>query len=1077
MASKSYRKFMATGLSAAVVASVVAPVASAAYDDVKPGAWYEEAINYVTEAGYMQGTGKGFEPGKNMTRAEAAQLFTNILGLETEGLEANFSDVQKGAWYYEEVAAVNEYGVMKGSGSKFEPKGTLTRGQMAAIIVRAYGFEGHEGRDHSFTDIEGNMFETEIAILADLGIVDGMGDGKFNPGAPVTRAQMAAFIMKTEVGDEIGLPVVTAVEAVDTKTVEVTVEGAWTQEQVDALVEAGYELTVEGKESHTVGKVTVKAAEATASEDTTTLVLSEIAPELVAGEELSLAVNGEKVEGSDFKIEVPATPEVTSVSAINSKTLKVEFNKAVDKDKATVEVKKGSVTASVSKVTFAEDMKSATVELGSKLTKGTYTVNVKGLADTALTGSVDVEDEKVTGIEILSDVAPLYDGADLDTVKDDASVAYKVVNQYGEDITRFTSISATASKGTASVDSVNGKITIDSGTGALEKDDKVTLTLIHASTAVTSVKTITVSSESKVAEVSLGEIYNKDGKLLNEDTDLATDRFYIPVTATNQYGQAVTNLTQLASDLIINETNNTIVDVANSFTEITIDGKKVPALQVNAPGAGIKVGETTLTLISNTTGKNASAKITVSEAVRADVVNMSQPEWVVVDEDALIPVQVTDKQGNLVTDLKTLNSTAKGVKVTVGNANLTESIVLKDGATYVKVPAANLTSEGAIAVVAVSSSNKVNTLTLNVRAKAVPTVITGLKSDFSKTVAASDTKDIGVGNLVIEDQYGRTMSAAKVNAWLDAHADNKIVITEDEAVTSAVSISDTAGDNDIAASGETVTVTAGAANGSEKLTFVLETTAGAVQGSSSEAALRVTDGTEYKSYEVKTIGTVYDEAGASKTDNVAYDKEVVVYGVLNDGSKVKLTSGYTVTSTNTTVATDVADSVIDQTVALTYGTDLTEKVVPVTVTINATGEQFTQDVTFSKVAPKVASVKVIDGTDVDADAEAVIEHDISAGGDFTIADLQTVAGYNLVVTDQYGVSTLTTAGAVAFADTTTVAAPTLTITPVEGEITITSNGLAGATVAAADLADKEAFNVVVKYTGGATATFKVVAKP
>jgi S-layer homology domain len=332
MASKSYRKFMATGLSAAVVATVVAPVAGAAsYTDVKDTHWAKEAIDYVSEVGYMQGNGKGFAPDENMTRAEAAQLFTNIFGIADESLTEDFSDVSEKDWFHDAVAAVLEHEIMNGMGNgKFAPESNLTRGQLAAIVVRAYGFEVEES-EHSFSDIEGHMFEEEISILASLGLVNGVGGDKFAPDANVTRAQMAQIIYNID-NPGFVFPEVTAVKAVDTKTVEVTVDGAWTQEDVDALVEAGYELTVEGKSSHKVGKVTVKAADASASEDTTTLVLSEISPELVAGEALSLAVDGEKIPGSEFKYEAPATPEVTSVSAINGTQVVVKFNHKVDGD-------------------------------------------------------------------------------------------------------------------------------------------------------------------------------------------------------------------------------------------------------------------------------------------------------------------------------------------------------------------------------------------------------------------------------------------------------------------------------------------------------------------------------------------------------------------------------------------------------------------------------------------------------------------------------------------------------------------------------------------------------------------------
>jgi trimeric autotransporter adhesin len=419
MASKSYRKFMATGLSAAVVASVVAPVAGAAsFDDVKPGSWYEGAVNYVTENGYMNGTDKGFEPMKPLTRAEAAGIFANRFDLYDTNLEADFSDVKDGAWYHNAVAAVSENGIMGSTGNEmFSPDRKITRGEMAALIVRAYGFEVEGEVEHTFTDIEGNMFENDIATLVAWGITNGKTDELFAPGDTVSRAEMAAFIQKADEAEApIPGPVVESVKAIDATSVEVTLEGTYTQEEVDALIAAGYELTVvAGDDVHEVGKVTVKAAEAAASADTTTLVLSEISPELPAGVELSLAVNGEVVEGTEFEYEAPATPEVTSVSAINLKEVVVKFNTELDKDSVTKDKFKldGLALAANDTVELNEDGKSVTITLDTEfVNQTTFEVTVSGvknLQGTALaetTVSATAFDTTVPTVLSTSQVGP-----------------------------------------------------------------------------------------------------------------------------------------------------------------------------------------------------------------------------------------------------------------------------------------------------------------------------------------------------------------------------------------------------------------------------------------------------------------------------------------------------------------------------------------------------------------------------------------------------------------------------------------------------------------------------------------------
>ncbi|MBA2877183.1 hypothetical protein HNR63_000210 [Anoxybacillus kamchatkensis] len=754
--------------------------------------------------------------------------------------------------------------------------------------------------------------------------------------------------------------------------------------------------------------------------------------------------------------------------AITSKSLKVTFSKPVDDTKAVFAVTKDGIKGNISKVTFAEDKKSATIELSTKLTKGEYTVQVTGLTQAPLTGSVSVEDEKVASIQILSENAPLLD-ADGDGSKDDVTVGYKVLNQYGEDITKTTVL--TSNLGSAA-DITNGKVTI---TGNYKVGDKIPLTLINVENAVSATAVLTVSSEARVADIAITGLYNKDGKALNEDTDLSADAFYLLVDAKDQYGNAVTSTAQLNNDIIINETNNTVADVAATFTTVDVNGVTKTALKVNAPGSGIKAGTNTVTLISNTTGKNASFTVNVAESTRADVVTLSQPSLVVAGEDAYVPVSVTDKNGAAITDVKTLNNAVKGVKVTVGSKVLTNPFVVKDGVLSIKVPKTELTTDGYVSLVALSSTNKVATLTLNVKKAAVPTVIRGLSSDFGTTIKVGNSTNLGVDSFVIEDQYGRVMSSDAVKAWIAAGG--KIIVSEDEN-SPVVAISNNPGDNDIAGASETVTVTAGSANGTEKLSAVLNDGTKNLTNSTKEFTLRVTDGTEYKSYTVDTIGTVYDEVAASKTDADAYDKTIKVYGVLADGSKVLLTNGtdYNVTSTNSGINTDVADGVIDLTSALTYDTNATTTVIPVKVTINATGQEFTQDVTFSKVAPKVASVALVDDNKTTANTVTSIK--VAAGSNFDISTLTAGAGkYNLLVTDQYGVKKVAAAGgAIAFDDTTAVAAPTLTIVPVSGSVTITGNGTASASVTGSSINAGDAFDVKVTYAGGATTTIRVTAE-
>ena len=76
----------------------------------------------------------------------------------------------------------------------FCPEEAVTRGQMAAFLVRALGLEA---ASNGFVDDEGSVFEADIGALAGAGVTKGCNPPRndwFCPDDPVTRGQMAAFL-------------------------------------------------------------------------------------------------------------------------------------------------------------------------------------------------------------------------------------------------------------------------------------------------------------------------------------------------------------------------------------------------------------------------------------------------------------------------------------------------------------------------------------------------------------------------------------------------------------------------------------------------------------------------------------------------------------------------------------------------------------------------------------------------------------------------------------------------------------------------------------------------------------------
>ena len=115
----------------------VDPTPEATFTDVSETAWYKNSVDYTVEHGLMNGTGSNtFEPESTMTRAMLVTVLWRYANAPKPGANP-FTDVPNGKWYTDAVAWAAENGVVNGVGDgKFEPDGSVTREQMATILYR-----------------------------------------------------------------------------------------------------------------------------------------------------------------------------------------------------------------------------------------------------------------------------------------------------------------------------------------------------------------------------------------------------------------------------------------------------------------------------------------------------------------------------------------------------------------------------------------------------------------------------------------------------------------------------------------------------------------------------------------------------------------------------------------------------------------------------------------------------------------------------------------------------------------------------------------------------------------------------
>ncbi|MEO4055670.1 S-layer homology domain-containing protein [Solibacillus sp. CAU 1738] len=90
-----------------------------------------------------------------------------------------------------------EAGIIDANPNGFNPNGTLTRAQLAKMLVKAYGLELNKDNIQSFKDVSNQSWYNDyIQILASHNITTG-DNGFFNPNAPVTRQHFAVFLYRT----------------------------------------------------------------------------------------------------------------------------------------------------------------------------------------------------------------------------------------------------------------------------------------------------------------------------------------------------------------------------------------------------------------------------------------------------------------------------------------------------------------------------------------------------------------------------------------------------------------------------------------------------------------------------------------------------------------------------------------------------------------------------------------------------------------------------------------------------------------------------------------------------------------
>ena len=160
-------------------------------DDTGVSGWLNTREHMAYLMGYPEGT---FAPDRTMTRGEAAQMFYNLLLEKDVARDAFFQDVDEADWYYEAVVTLASQDLIQGVGEgRFEPDRAITRAEFTAMAMNFSHL--HSGGENIFSDVSSSdWFYDQVTGSVQYGWIGGYPDGTFRPQALISRSEVAVIV-------------------------------------------------------------------------------------------------------------------------------------------------------------------------------------------------------------------------------------------------------------------------------------------------------------------------------------------------------------------------------------------------------------------------------------------------------------------------------------------------------------------------------------------------------------------------------------------------------------------------------------------------------------------------------------------------------------------------------------------------------------------------------------------------------------------------------------------------------------------------------------------------------------------
>ena len=173
------------------------PNLSESFSEELENYWGKAEIAEMINDGYIKGSDGKLNLQDKITRAEFITVIVRALGIEENSANSNFKDVNKEDWYFSALESAFSVGLINGYDGCVKPNDSITREQVAKILVSA--FELKEGT-YKQTEETSYIDDSQISQWAnsyinkssELGLMKGYVDNSFRPLSDITRGE--AFV-------------------------------------------------------------------------------------------------------------------------------------------------------------------------------------------------------------------------------------------------------------------------------------------------------------------------------------------------------------------------------------------------------------------------------------------------------------------------------------------------------------------------------------------------------------------------------------------------------------------------------------------------------------------------------------------------------------------------------------------------------------------------------------------------------------------------------------------------------------------------------------------------------------------